>query len=209
MSHEIITQHGAVPRDPVIQGIVDRQAIDDILTTYPRAIDRLDLDLLKSLYHPDARDDHASFKGTAHEFAEYAIAFLRDTFVSTMHHVTHSHIAVNEDAAAAESYYYAYHRLEGDFDKVAGFFGKTYAERCAADGTLDDGHEFICGGRYVDSLTKRDGAWRIANREITVEWKHFRPATHGDPESGIAQIVAPPGRDRNDIAYRFLAAIGR
>ena len=111
--------------------------------------------------------------------------------------------------AAAESYYYAYHLLEGDIDKVAGFFGKSYAERCAKDGTIDDGHEFISGGRYVDSLTKRDGVWRFANRETTVEWKHFRPVTHGDPGSGIEKIVAPAGRDRNDVAYRVFAAIGR
>src|SRR3954468_13312946 len=77
------------------------------------------------------------------------------------------------------------------------------------DGTIDDGHEFISGGRYVDSLTKRNGVWRFANREITVEWKHFRPATHGDPGSGIEKIVAPASRDRDDVAYRFFAAIGR
>jgi hypothetical protein len=126
-----------------------------------------------------------------------------------MHHVTHTHIALNGDAAAAESYYYAYHLLEGDIDKVAGFFGKSYAERCAGDGTINDGHEFISGGRYVDSLTKRQGIWRFAKRELTVEWKHFRPVTHGDPGSGIEKIVAPAGRDRNDVAYRVFAAIGR
>ena len=179
------------------------------MTSYARAIDRLDVELLKSLYHEDARIDHAWFDGTARDFADQVIAFSRDTFASTMHHVTHTHIALNGDVAAAESYYYAYHLLEGDIDKVAGFFGKSYAERCAKDGTIDDGHEFISGGRYVDSLTKRDGVWRFANRETTVEWKHFRPVTHGDPGSGIEKIVAPAGRDRNDVAYRVFAAIGR
>jgi len=191
-----------------LRALQDRQDIQHLLTRYARAIDRLDIELLKSLYHPDARDDHASFKGTAQEFAEHAIGFLRDAFVTTMHHVTHSHINVVGDEAAAESYYYAYHRMEGDHAKVAGFFGKTYADRCAADGTLDDGHEFICGGRYVDRLSRRDGKWRIAKREITVEWKHFRPSTHGDPESGIEAIAAPARRDREDIAYRFFAEIG-
>ena len=183
----------------------DRQEIEHLLTLYARAIDRLDIDLLKSLYHPDARDDHASFKGTAHEFADHAIAFLRDAFVATMHHVTHTHIEVRGDEAAAESYYYGYHRMEGDRDKIAGFFGDRYADQCLADGTLADGHEFICGGRYVDRMSRRDGAWRIANRQITVEWKHFRPATHGAPGSGIEAIVARASRDRSDIAYSFFA----
>ncbi len=87
--------------------------------------------MLKSLYHEDARTEHAWFEGTARDFADKVIAFSRDTFASTMHHVTHTHIALNGDVAAAESYYYAYHLLEGDIDKVAGFFGKSYAERCA------------------------------------------------------------------------------
>jgi hypothetical protein len=110
-----------------LQTLLDRQQIETILTTYPRAIDRLDLELLKSLYHPDARDDHASFRGTAHEFADYVIPVLQETFTATMHHVTHYNIELNGDIAAAESYYYAYHRLEGGFDKIAGFFGPSYA----------------------------------------------------------------------------------
>jgi hypothetical protein len=192
-----------------INSILDRFAIEDLLTSYARAIDRLDIELLKSVYHEDARSNHAWFEGTARDFADHVIAFSRDTFALTMHHVTHTNIALNGDVAAAESYYYAFHRLEGDFDKVAGFFGRSYAERCAKDGTLDGGHEFISGGRYVDSLSKRDDVWRFVNRETTVEWKHFRPATHGDPGSGIEEIVAPASRDRNDVAYRFFAAIGR
>lgn len=192
----------------MLRELKDRQEIENLLTLYPRAIDRLDIDLLKSLYHPDARDDHASFKGTAQEFADHVIAYLGEMFVSTMHHVTHSNVAVRGDEAASESYYYAYHRLEGDHAKVMRFFGKTYADRCAAEGTLDNGHEFICGGRYVDRLSRRGGEWRIAKREITVEWKHFRPATHGDAGSDIAEIVAAPGRDKDDIAYRFFREIG-
>jgi hypothetical protein len=192
-----------------IGSILDRFAIEDLLTSYARAIDRLDVELLKSLYHEDARTEHAWFEGTARDFADKVIAFSRGTFVSTMHHVTHTHIALNGDVAAAESYYYAYHLVEGDMDKVAGFFGNSYAERCAKDGTIGNGHEFISGGRYVDSLTKRHGVWRFATRKTTVEWKNFRPATHGDPESGIEKIVAPADRDRNDVAYRMFAAIGR
>jgi hypothetical protein len=185
----------------------DRQEIEGLITLYPRAIDRLDIELLKSIYHPDARDDHGPFKGTAYEFADFVVKYLREMFVATMHHVTHSHIEVAADRAAGESYYYAYHRLEGDFAKVASFFGRPYAEKCQQDQTLPNGHEFICGGRYLDCFVKSGGVWKIANREITVEWKHFRPVTVGAPDSGIETIVAPAGRDRSDIAYRTFAFV--
>jgi hypothetical protein len=190
--------------DPRLQALWDRQAIEHILTTYARAIDRLDVELLKSLYHPGALDTHASFKGSAEEFADFAIDYLRREFTATMHHITHSNINVYGDAAATESYFYAYHRFEGNFDRVSEFFGKAYAQRCRSDGTLDDGHEFICGGRYIDLFTKRNGEWRIADREITVEWNHVRPASKSEPGSFIANNTAPPGRDRDDIIYRFI-----
>lgn len=192
----------------MLRELMDREEIRHILTAYARAIDRLDIDLLKSLYHPDARDEHASFKGTADEFADYAIAFQRETFVATMHHITHSHISLNGNETAAESYYYAYHRMEGGYDKVSAFFGQSYADRCSADGTLDQGHEFINGGRYIDRLSRRNGKWRIAHREITVEWKHFRPATKGDPGSGIEAIEAPALRGKDDIAYQLFSLVG-
>jgi len=192
-----------------LQQLVDRAEIESILTTYPRAIDRLDVELLRSLYHPDASEDHANFHGSAQEFAEYAIAYLREHFTATMHHVTHSHIAVQDDEAAAESYYYGYHLLEGDEGKVADFFGRAYADRCAADATIGQGHVFICAGRYLDRLSRRGGSWRIASREITVEWKHFHPASRDEQGAGIAAIVAPPRRGPDDAAYRIFAEIGR
>jgi hypothetical protein len=53
-----------------LQSVVDHRDIENIITLYCRAIDRLDIELLKSVYHEDARDEHANFSGTALEFAE-------------------------------------------------------------------------------------------------------------------------------------------
>ena len=41
-----------------IRALLDRQAITDALHLYCRAIDRTDEELLASVYHPDAIDDH-------------------------------------------------------------------------------------------------------------------------------------------------------
>ncbi len=185
-----------------IQSLADRREIEHVLTLYARAIDRLDRELLLNCYHENARDSHAGFDGTAEEFANHALPFLRDMFSATMHHITHVTIELLGDQAAVESYYYAWHRMEGDAGKIAGFFGDAYAVACERAGPLNDGHDFICAGRYLDLFSRRDGAWKIADREITVEWKHFAPASHGAPGSGIARIMAPPARDRSDPVYR-------
>jgi SnoaL-like domain len=38
-------------RDPLLQELADRRDIEHVITPYARAIDRLDIELLKSLYH--------------------------------------------------------------------------------------------------------------------------------------------------------------
>jgi hypothetical protein len=57
-----------------VVALQDRQAIQDVLMTYSRGIDRLDRELLLSVYHDDAIDDHGVFVGSPEEFADWAIA---------------------------------------------------------------------------------------------------------------------------------------
>jgi hypothetical protein len=47
-----------VDRDPEVQRLIDEPAIRRLLASYTRAIDRQDHDLLASLFHPDAIDEH-------------------------------------------------------------------------------------------------------------------------------------------------------
>lgn len=49
----------------------DRQQIEDVLVRYSRAIDRADIELLRSCYHEDATEDHGGvFKGRAQDYVE-------------------------------------------------------------------------------------------------------------------------------------------
>ena len=58
--------------EPGIEAIVrelhDKQSIREVLTRYCRAVDRMDRDLLISVYHPDAVDDHGFFVGAREDF---------------------------------------------------------------------------------------------------------------------------------------------
>jgi hypothetical protein len=49
--------------DPVLQRLIDRQAIHDVLMRFSRGVDRLDEALLRSCFHSDSYDDHGHFKG--------------------------------------------------------------------------------------------------------------------------------------------------
>ena len=46
------------------QQLADREAIRDVAIRYCRGVDRLDVDVLKSAYWPDATDHHGDFVAT-------------------------------------------------------------------------------------------------------------------------------------------------
>src|SRR5262245_42303050 len=76
-------------KTPAIDGdlerLLDERAIRRRLVDYCRGIDRCDAELVASVYHPDATDDHGSFKGLGVEFAAYATDRLREAFATTTH----------------------------------------------------------------------------------------------------------------------------
>lgn len=180
---------------------LDRQEIEHVLKLYCRAIDRCDIELLKSIYHPDGTDDHGSFSGNAMEFAEFIIPALREGILDGMHTVTHCTIDVEGDFATSESYYWAYQRAYGGEEAVTAFFGPDYAARCKADGTIDQYHDYYCGGRYIDLFERRDGQWKVLRRKITNEWNDIRPSTRITDQGSVALFNLPGTRDRQDPVY--------
>jgi hypothetical protein len=184
-----------------IQLILDRQAIEHVLAMYCRAIDRMDIELLKSVYHPDGTDDHGPFCGNAHEFAEHIIPTLGEVIIDGMHTVTHSAIEVQGNFATAESYYVAYQRCPGGLPKVEAFFGERYAAQVRKQGLLEADHDYICGGRYIDLFEKRAGEWKILRRKITNEWNIVQPSSRITDQGHIGGYNLPGRRDRQDPVY--------
>ena len=69
-----------------LERLESRQVIHDVLMRYCRAVDRLDLELLRSCYHEDSWDDHGHYKGDGHAFAEFIVTSLAER----AHHTTHA-----------------------------------------------------------------------------------------------------------------------
>jgi len=90
-----------------VRTLLDQQAIERQLNLYCRAIDRLDVDLLRSIYWPAGTDDHGSFVGNAHEFAAFIMGDLRKRVIDGMHAIMHSVIEIDGVFATSESYYWA------------------------------------------------------------------------------------------------------
>ena len=80
---------------------------------YSRGMDRRDWDLARSVYWPDAVDDHISYRGDVPGFLEHAAEFLAD--VPTMHLLGNILIDLDgKTGAFAETYFMAYHDTPGE-----------------------------------------------------------------------------------------------
>ena len=125
--------------------IVDRIAIDDLLTRYASALDRRDWATWRSCFTADAFIDYTSAGGISGSVDEVAawLAEVMPLFAMTQHLVTNREITVAGDRATARS----------------AFFNPL---------GVDDGRDgltlYFDGGYYNDELQRTAAGWRIARR---------------------------------------------
>ncbi len=165
-----------------METLLARQEIADVILRYARGIDRMDFELVRSCYHPDAYDEHGSMKGGVEDFIDGCRSFL-PRFAATQHFMGNMLIEVDGDVARAETYAVAYHR-----------------ELLADDSGRDD----VWGIRYVDRFELRDGAWKIAYRVVAQEWRRVDPIPTGRVRGGGPGVWGT--RDGNDAVDWVLHA---
>ena len=135
--------------------LADRESIRDAVLRYCRGVDRLDAELMKSAYWPDAIDEHGAFSGNAHEFADYCmIAHLKWRW--TMHSVLNHSIELDDDGRSARGEVY------------------NVTTMCRLDGAAIE----TWYGRYLDVYEKRIDEWRIRQRVCV---HHGTQLTVGSP----------------------------
>jgi len=158
-----------------LQEFKDREAIREAIHRYCQAVDRCDLEMLKSCYWSDGYDDHGFFAGNAHEFAEYVIPCL-ERVNSSMHSITNTRFKFDGDRCACSSQWHVVHRLAHD------------------DGFTD----FLHDGRYLDVWEKRAGEWKILHRIIAGDldrWVHTLDIRAGAPRGVNEPLRGCRGQD--------------
>ncbi|PJI89483.1 nuclear transport factor 2 family protein [Sphingomonas koreensis] len=139
---------GAQPRmrDWSPQRIVDRLQIEEQLYLYCRAIDRIDMALLASVFHPDAIIDKGDGAVPVADFIATVAA--RHPGVPRASHMVANHLIefTAADTAFVESWCLA----------VEQHRGTPAVDR-------------IYRVRYGDSFARGDGGWRIAHRSFVVD----------------------------------------
>jgi len=165
---------------------IDKARITEIITLCCRAADRLDLPLLRSLFHADATDDHGGMYSGPIENALTFLVERAEGSTTTTEHVLHNvYVELDGDTARSETYATACHHRDID------------GRRC---------DEFL-GLRYLDRFERReDGIWRISARKVVWDWWRTLPTTAPTLWSDAADPRFARGvRGPEDPSYAWFA----
>lgn len=165
--------------DPIDQ-LLAKEAIRTAVHRYCRGADRCDAELMASVYHPDATEDHGGFAGSAAQFCREAIPRLQSLWAATHHVLGQIEIELSGDVAYVESYFVGYHVRVTD----------------------KDGHTMMweLGARYLDRFEQRDARWLIAHRSLVRDWEDLREIHPPNDRP-----FEPARRDRRDPSYLLRA----
>lgn len=153
-----------------VRTLQDRAEITDCLQRYCRGLDRLDRELALSAYHPDAIDDRGRFIGTGEEFVTWVWPILQ-TVRSSFHNINNITMDIQGDVAHTE----------------------TYVQYVVWS---EDGSSISYGvARYLDRLERRNGEWRIAFREASMDFRSKAETVEPPPDFHFAS------RDKTDHSY--------
>ena len=166
-----------------VEELGDRLAIQEVLHSHSRGLDRGDVACICACYWPDAEVDYGAFKGPAHTFAAAVVPALTDAYELTHHAVTNTIIHFFMHQARVESYVSASHLLRG-------------ARR-----------EMIYTGRYLDTLVRHGSQWKLQHRQVVMDWSRRRKVT--DQRQSESFVDLSKGRnDMQDPLYDFLGVKG-
>ena len=137
--------------------VIAKQAIQELVVRYCRAVDRRDFDILHTLYHKDGIDEHgAMYSGSASGYIAWLPTVLAG-MQCTSHSVTNHLIHVQGHQAEGEVYCTAYHLTAASAEHPA--------------------TEIIIGGRYLDKYVFDDGRWQFMHRKIVMDWNQIKPSS--------------------------------
>jgi hypothetical protein len=172
MKHEIASE-----ADQQLRAAADRQQITDLLYRYCRAVDRIDVDLGYSVWHPDGTAQYEGFysgsgRGLIDKVCEQHRALLCHS-----HQISNVIIELNGEHAASESYITATLRIQ-DGERLK---------------------QIMVWSRYVDRWSRRNGRWGIDKRVNIRDFDEIREVVAmSQPQWGR--------RDRADPSYESLGS---
>ena len=161
----------------LLRALDDRQAITEMIYRYCRAVDRLDVALGHSIWHPDSYADYGTdvYQGDGRGVIDHVCAQHQRALCHS-HQVNNVLIDLDGDRASSESYHFATLRVAAGGSEV---------------------RQISVWGRYLDHWERREGRWGIARRLTIRDFDEIRDVTPL-AEHDVGR------RDRADPSYAVL-----
>jgi hypothetical protein len=153
--------------------LLAKNEIWECIVRYARAVDRLDEDLLRTAFWPDAHDSHGHIDGTPQNFIYKWMHTQADRNVC-QHFVSNHHVEFDDSGAHSETYF-------------------QVAAKQVNAGSME-----LLGGRYIDHFECREGEWRIATRVVILDWVCV---TDASMMTARLRLRHHGTRDRQDPSY--------
>ncbi|MFE1173854.1 nuclear transport factor 2 family protein [Streptomyces sp. NPDC058773] len=150
-------------------GLMDRLALDDLITGYAIAVDDGDWPGYLALFTPDGRADYRSaggIEGSAEEMTRWLAEMLRQ-FAMRQHLIVNRRIAfarrdgASGDTATVRADYLNPMRLAGPAPDA---------------GEGPTAPNYTCGGRYEFAARRTTEGWRLTGVVVHEKWRQVRPA---------------------------------
>ena len=168
--------------DGAIADLLAKQEITEVIYRVARATDRGDVELYGACFHEDGEDFHGLANGPVRNILA---VLARSKLLCTQHAVSNVLIDLDGDRARAESCFSSFHQSRDEH-------GQLWDEAIR--------------GRYLDTLERRGGPWKIRRRVVLWDWSRVEPSG----ETWFDRMRMRPGaddryifgrRDRQDLLY--------
>ncbi|MFE7547536.1 nuclear transport factor 2 family protein [Streptomyces gardneri] len=138
--------------------VMDRLAIDDLITGYAAAVDDADWTGYRALFTPDGRADYrgsGGIEGPAAEVADW-LAETLTLFPVRQHLIVNRRVLFREAGGYQES---------GDGADIRADYVNPMR--------FATGEDFICGGRYAFAALRTGDGWRLSSVVVEERWRRL------------------------------------
>jgi hypothetical protein len=152
--------------------VMDRLAVDEVITEYAVAVDDGDWEAYRKLFAPDGRADYRSaggIEGNAEQVAGWLAESLQ-LFSMRQHLIVNRRIRFGaldqhtDDTARVQADYVNPMRFAKDEN------GDSDSNGASDSSTAPD---FVCGGRYTFGLLRTYDGWRLTEVVVEEKWRRL------------------------------------
>jgi hypothetical protein len=151
-----------------------KQEIRDVLSRYCRGLDRMDREMARSVFHPDAPARYIDmYEGTGHGFIDW-VWTAHEGMDRHSHQITNVLVDVDVEKETAVS--------------------EAYVTVCLWTKPDADGAqiEIVARSRYLDRWSHRDGRWAISDRTHVLDMQVGRPLALSDANAESRRDTSDP-----------------